>query len=130
MTASSCACKPSRNGPNSRPPPRCTPLSRRRSRSRPRLSPQPADVTFDPSAPGPQLVAPRDVDPAPAPAPGHCFRVVADGAGTGGAYILTEATSPAGAGVPFHAHDHAVECFYVLDGRYRLTVSGAEHEAG
>jgi quercetin dioxygenase-like cupin family protein len=85
-------------------------------------------VTFDLSAPGPRLVAARDVDPAQAP--GHCFRVVADGAGTGGAYSLTEATSPAGAGVPFHAHDDAVECFYVLDGRYRLTVSGAEHVAG
>jgi quercetin dioxygenase-like cupin family protein len=55
---------------------------------------------------------------------------VAEGSGTGGAYSLTEATSPAGAAVPFHVHDRAVECFYVLDGRYRLSVSGREHEAG
>jgi quercetin dioxygenase-like cupin family protein len=85
-------------------------------------------MSFDLSAQGTRLIAARDVDPARAP--GHSFRVVADGAVTGGAYSLTEATSPAGAGVPFHAHDRAVECFYVLDGRYRLTVSGAEHEAG
>jgi quercetin dioxygenase-like cupin family protein len=85
-------------------------------------------VTFDLSVPGARLVAARDVEPVEAP--GHSFRVVADGAGTGGAYSLTEATSPLGAGVPFHAHDRAVECFYVLDGRYRLTVSGARHEAG
>ena len=85
-------------------------------------------MTFHPSAPGVRLIAALDVEAAEAP--GHSFRVVADGAGTGGAYSLTEATSPAGAGVPFHAHDRAVECFYVLDGRYRLTVSGTRHEAG
>ena len=85
-------------------------------------------MSFDLSAPGAHLLAARDVGAAEVP--GHSFRVVADGVGTGGAYSLTEATSPAGAGVPFHVHDRAVECFYVLDGRYRLTVSGAEHEAG
>jgi len=85
-------------------------------------------MTFDLRASAARLIAARDV--VAAEAPGHSFRVVADGSGTGGAYSLTEATSPAGAGVPFHAHDSAVECFYVLDGRYRLTVSGARHEAG
>jgi len=34
-----------------------------------------------------------------------------------------------GAGVPPHAHDGCVECFYVLAGQYRLTVSGTTHEA-
>lgn len=73
-------------------------------------------------------VAARDV--APAVVPGHSFRIVASGAGTGGAYSLTEATSPQGAAVPPHAHDDAVECFYVLDGLYRLTVGGRTDEVG
>jgi quercetin dioxygenase-like cupin family protein len=62
--------------------------------------------------------------------PGHTFRVLADAASTGGRYSLTEATSPVGAGVPPHIHRSAVECFYVLDGAYRLIVSGHAHEAG
>ena len=74
------------------------------------------------------LVAARDIEPAVVP--GHSFRVVADGSVTAGAFSLTEAESPKGAGVPPHAHDRSVECFYVLDGAYRLTVSGAAHEAG
>lgn len=58
---------------------------------------------------------------------GHTYRVVADRASTGGGYSLTEATSAPGAGVPLHAHDDAVECFYVIEGEYRLTVSEAVH---
>jgi len=27
-----------------------------------------------------------------------------------------------------HVHDAAVECFYVVEGSYRITVSGADHE--
>ena len=80
------------------------------------------------SGPAGWLVATRDVEPAVVP--GHSFRVVADGSLTAGAFSLTEAESPKGAGVPPHAHDRSVECFYVLDGAYRLTVSGASHEAG
>ena len=85
-------------------------------------------MTFDLNAPSARRTAARDL--APAEVPGHCFRIVADAAGTGGAFSLTEATSPIGAGVPFHVHDRAVECFYVLEGRYRLTVSGERHESG
>jgi len=66
----------------------------------------------------------------PAEIPGHAFRILADGGRTGGAYSLTEATSPRGAAVGWHAHDTAVECFYVTQGRYRLTVSGAGHDLG
>ena len=69
-------------------------------------------------------------DAAVAEVPGHVFRVLADGGSTGGRYSLTEATSPVGAFVPPHVHRGAVECFYVLDGDYRLTVSGRVHEAG
>jgi quercetin dioxygenase-like cupin family protein len=69
-------------------------------------------------------------DAAVAEVPGHAFRVLADAGSTGGRYSLTEATSPVGAGVPPHIHRGAVECFYVLAGDYRLTVSGQVHEAG
>jgi quercetin dioxygenase-like cupin family protein len=68
-------------------------------------------------------------DVAPAAVPGHSFRILADAASTGGRYSFTEATSPVGAAVPPHAHDGCVECFYVLDGLSRLTVSGVAHEA-
>ena len=69
-------------------------------------------------------------DAAVAEVPGHAFRVLADAESTAGRYSLTEATSPPGASVPPHVHRGAVECFYVLDGDYRLTVSGRVHEAG
>jgi len=69
-------------------------------------------------------------DVTPAEVPGHSFRILADGGRTGGAFSLTEATSPLGAAVGWHAHDASVECFYVAQGRYRLTVSGVEHDLG
>jgi mannose-6-phosphate isomerase-like protein (cupin superfamily) len=84
-------------------------------------------MTFDTSSALPRLVAARDIEPAEVP--GHSFRVLADAADTDGAYSLTEATSPVGAGVPPHAHDDAVECFFVLDGHYRLTVGGTVVDA-
>ncbi|HEX3784547.1 MAG TPA: cupin domain-containing protein [Pseudonocardiaceae bacterium] len=85
-------------------------------------------MTFDSATARPRLVVAKDL-PA-ATVPGHSFRFVADALDTGGAYSLTEATSPAGAGVPLHAHDSAVECFFVLEGDYRLTVSGRTHDLG
>lgn len=69
-------------------------------------------------------------DVTPAELPGHSFRIVAGGDRTGGAFSLTEATSPHGAAVGWHAHDASVECFYVAQGRYRLTVSGVAHDLG
>lgn len=91
---------------------------------------QPSDRTRPPAAPlaFATPVAARDVTPAVVP--GHSFRIVARGADTSGAYSVTEATSPLGAGVPVHAHDGTVECFYVLGGRYRFTVSGRTDEVG
>jgi quercetin dioxygenase-like cupin family protein len=76
--------------------------------------------------PAMRAIAARDV--AAAQVPGHSFRIVADAASTGGTFSMTEATSPAGATVGPHAHDAAVECFYVVEGSYRITVSGARHE--
>ncbi|MFJ2833259.1 cupin domain-containing protein [Streptomyces sp. NPDC087263] len=85
-------------------------------------------MTFGfPEASG-HVIAARDISPVSVP--GHAFRILADGSGTGGAYSLTEAESPKGAMVPCHVHDEAVECFYVLDGTYRLTVSDASYEIG
>jgi len=69
-------------------------------------------------------------DVTPAELEGHSFRILADGGRTGGAFSLTEATSPSGAAVGWHAHDASVECFYVAEGRYRLTVSGVVHDLG
>jgi quercetin dioxygenase-like cupin family protein len=69
-------------------------------------------------------------DAALSEVPGHAFRILADAESTGGRYSLTEATSPPGASVPPHVHRAAVECFYILDGDYRLTVSGRVHETG
>jgi len=74
-----------------------------------------------------RVVASRDLTPAEVP--GHSFRIIADARNTDGAYSLTEAISPVGAMVPPHAHDNAIECFYVMSGTYRMTVSGQVHEA-
>ncbi|HEX4249933.1 MAG TPA: cupin domain-containing protein [Pseudonocardia sp.] len=82
-------------------------------------------MTFqDPAEEHPSGDGPGRTSP---PAAGHTYRVVADRASTAGGYSLTEATSAPGACVPLHAHDDAVECFYVIEGEYRLTVSGAVH---
>ncbi|MFD5075108.1 cupin domain-containing protein [Streptomyces sp. NPDC058371] len=83
-------------------------------------------MTFGPPEASGRVIAARDIDPVTVP--GHAFRILTDGSGTGGAFSLTEAESPKGAMVGCHAHDETVECFYVLDGRYRLTVSGDTHE--
>jgi quercetin dioxygenase-like cupin family protein len=69
-------------------------------------------------------------DAAGAEGPGHSFLILVDADSTGGRYSLTKATSPAGASVPPHVHRGAVECFHILEGSYRLTVSGRVHEAG
>jgi len=85
-------------------------------------------VTFDAATNRLTPLTVRDIPPAQVP--GHTFRIVADGRATGGTYSLTDATSPLGASVPPHRHDDAVECFYILDGAYRFTVSGGTREAG
>jgi quercetin dioxygenase-like cupin family protein len=83
-------------------------------------------MSFDCGVPAMRTIAARDI--AAAEIPGHSFRIVADGVSTGGAFSMTEATSPPGAAVGRHAHDRAVECFYVVEGSYRITVSDADHE--
>jgi quercetin dioxygenase-like cupin family protein len=80
-------------------------------------------------AQAPQLQVISASDVTPAEVPGHSFRILADAESTSGRYSLTQATSPPAASVPPHVHNRAVECFYVMDGEYRLTVSGLIHEA-
>ena len=48
----------------------------------------------------------------------------------GGSFSLTEVTVPPGKGAGRHIHDHAEECWYVLEGEYRFTVGDTEFTAG
>lgn len=52
--------------------------------------------------------------------------VLADGATTGGAFSLLEATEPPGFGPPLHIHHDALEAFYVLEGEYRIFLDDEE----
>jgi len=83
-------------------------------------------MSFNPAGPVVRAVVARDIGAVEIP--GHSFRIVADGRSTGGAFSLTEAISPPGATVGRHVHDSAVECFYVIQGTYRITVSGVDHD--
>jgi quercetin dioxygenase-like cupin family protein len=50
------------------------------------------------------------------------FKVLS--AQTGGAYAVLEQQVPAGHGPPLHVHRHETEIFYVLEGRFEITVGG------
>ncbi len=41
---------------------------------------------------------------------------------TGGAYALLEQQIPAGHGPPLHVHRHETEIFYILEGRFEITL--------
>jgi quercetin dioxygenase-like cupin family protein len=41
---------------------------------------------------------------------------------TGGAYAILEQKIPPGHGPPLHVHRHETEIFYVLDGRFEITI--------
>src|SRR5690349_10059019 len=41
---------------------------------------------------------------------------------TGGAYAVLEQKIPPGHGPPLHVHRHKTEIFYVLDGRFEITI--------
>ncbi len=41
---------------------------------------------------------------------------------TGGAYAVLEQTIPAGHGPPLHVHRHETEIFYILDGKFEVTI--------
>lgn len=45
-------------------------------------------------------------------------------ADTGGAYLLTEQTTPPGVGVPPHVHTREDELFLVLEGEYEFVIDG------
>lgn len=41
---------------------------------------------------------------------------------TGGAYAIIEQTIPVGQGPPLHVHRHESEVFYILEGRFEVTI--------
>jgi quercetin dioxygenase-like cupin family protein len=49
---------------------------------------------------------------------------------TGGAYAILEQKIPAGHGPPLHVHRHETEIFYVLDGRFEITIGEQKLSAG
>ncbi|HYN69282.1 MAG TPA: cupin domain-containing protein [Candidatus Eisenbacteria bacterium] len=51
----------------------------------------------------------------------------ADGAQTGGAFSLLEASEPAGFGPPLHIHHDCGEGFYVLEGEYNIFIEEREY---
>jgi quercetin dioxygenase-like cupin family protein len=55
------------------------------------------------------------------------FKVLS--AQTDGAYAILEQTIPAGGGPPLHVHRHETEVFYVLEGRFELTIGDQKVEA-
>ena len=55
------------------------------------------------------------------------MRVKADAGTTGGVVSVLEATEPPHFGPPIHVHDDAAEAFYVLEGKYVMTLDGEEH---
>src|SRR5437763_6206558 len=48
------------------------------------------------------------------------FKVLS--AQTGGAYAVLEQLVPAGHGPPLHVHRHETEIFYILEGRFEVTI--------
>lgn len=55
---------------------------------------------------------------------GDVYRTLADGAQTGGAYVLVEARVPPGGGPPPHIHRREDEAFFILEGEITFTVGG------
>ncbi len=61
---------------------------------------------------------------------GQLVRVLADGAGTGGACTLLEVWAPVGSGLPCHVHDLEDETVHVLDGHVRVCLGPTVRDAG
>lgn len=57
---------------------------------------------------------------------GSTFKVLP--AETGGAYAILEQQIPAGHGPPLHVHSHESEIFYILEGRFELTIGDEKLE--
>lgn len=61
---------------------------------------------------------------------GGLTTIKADGAGTGGRVLVTEANAPRGVGSPLHVHHNEDEWFYVLEGELTICVAGETVVAG
>jgi uncharacterized cupin superfamily protein len=48
---------------------------------------------------------------------------------TSGGYYVFEATTPPGAGVPPHVHQHEDEIIYIIEGEYEVFLDGRTHKA-
>ena len=57
---------------------------------------------------------------------GGSVRVLVDGEASGGQCCMFECPIPPGEGPPLHKHEREDELFYVLDGRFKFSVNGAE----
>ncbi|MBL8763916.1 MAG: cupin domain-containing protein [Phycisphaerae bacterium] len=57
---------------------------------------------------------------------GGGVRILIDGASSGGQCCMFEALIPPGDGPPRHRHQREDELFYVLDGRFRISIDGRE----
>jgi quercetin dioxygenase-like cupin family protein len=57
------------------------------------------------------------------------YTLKASGDMTGGSFGLVEVTTPEGSGPPPHVHAREDEAFYVLEGRYEVTVGEEQFEA-
>ena len=58
------------------------------------------------------------------------LRVVATESSTGGTLMAVECVNPGPGGPALHTHFSHDEAYYVLAGRYRFDIAGAEHEGG
>lgn len=55
---------------------------------------------------------------------GGGLRILADGASTGGRCCMFECPVSPGDGPPLHRHEREDELFYVLDGRFKISIDG------
>jgi quercetin dioxygenase-like cupin family protein len=61
---------------------------------------------------------------------GHLFTFLADGAMTGGAFSVLDATVRKGLEPPAHTHTHEDETYLILGGLWRFKVGDQDFEAG
>lgn len=61
---------------------------------------------------------------------GDVVHILADGAGTGGAYAVVHTICPPGGGPPPHTHTREDELFFVIEGELTFTVGETQLTAG
>lgn len=61
---------------------------------------------------------------------GEQIRILADGAMTGGKFLVFEESGPPGGGPPLHRHDRDDEFFTILEGTLKFVVEGVTRTVG